>query len=234
MITTVRNTQDHLNNQKQKLRECLTRALKKVAASAPLVIVGPLYSGEPLSSEVPGLFIDGGALFFNHNPLSVRVGDGDSFSGDLDITLPRHKDVSDLGFCLQTLGTLKAHLDLMGFRGGRWDHELANLGEIHSWLSLTHHSTPTPSALCRIHPETWGLGPGRWKIVTHGEFSLMSLERQNLSLSGQIRFPLDENSYLSTLSSRTLSNVAYGEFELKNTAPVFLIKSGPNIRLHFI
>ena len=114
-----------------------------------LIIVGPMpfpwkslktYLNNPDSKLI---FIDGGIKhwekFKKKAPqllkTSMTVGDGDS--SQKVMTLKKvSQNTSDLGFLLSKLGKKSEHARFMlvGFLGGRLDHQLFNLGEITLFL----------------------------------------------------------------------------------------------------
>src|SRR4051794_25182624 len=118
--------------------------LTAIASEEEVTLVGPLYH-QRHTPLMPTVYVDGGTRFRNeggwaaghggHSAFpTVSVGDGDSSGGSLDELLPSEKDYSDLAFVLRSLPASVNEVTLLGFLGGRRDHELANLGEVNEYL----------------------------------------------------------------------------------------------------
>lgn len=197
--------------------EFLAQTLNNVA------LVGPLLDrARPL--VMPTVFVDGGADFLRASvamsPREVPVvslGDGDSSSVPLDEKLAREKDFSDLAFALRGLPAAVSGLELFGFLGGRRDHELANIGEVHNFLAAR------PSAVANFH------GPqkieviaftGHLEIEIHGTFSVFVLEAAQVEINGACEY--SHHGEVLPLSSLGLSNVGKGKVSLHSPRPVFI------------
>ena len=103
-------------------------------SSKSINLIGPLYSSE-FSFDGPTVYIDGG-VNFKQDDTGFSLGDGDSSSARLDQTLNPMKSYSDLAYALQQISKYKfKELKLFGFLGGRKDHELINLLEVHRFLA---------------------------------------------------------------------------------------------------
>ena len=150
------------------------------------------------------------------------VGDGDSLrGGGLDKTLPIDKDHSDLAFVLGSLPSSVNRLSLYGFMGGRLDHELANLGEVFSFLKRLS------AGRCDFYTSSAELGMVAWSGLTlslpiHGLFSVFTFEAGPIQIRGSCRYPLDPPRDLMPLSSHGLSNEGHGQVHLASTAPALL------------
>ncbi|MEI8347096.1 MAG: hypothetical protein WCG27_06500 [Pseudomonadota bacterium] len=147
----------------------------------------------------------------------MSVGDGDSYPYALDIQLPREKDFSDLAYALTLIPPHLKKIYTLGPIGGRKDHELFNLGEIHHALKLHLNKT-----LFVIEENLWAIPQGKHSFPYHGLFSILAMEEVLLELTGDIDYPLPQNYQLQPFSSRGLSNLAHGQIELKCSGPLFL------------
>ncbi len=188
-------------------------------------IVGPLGPEVPphlLTHSVLG--VDGGAHFTKK--LDLWVGDADSFEKDVPCAHvyrhPKEKDRSDLSLALAMFGEcLLYDLHFWGFSGGRFDHEMFNLGEILTFLK------DHPESEASLYNEKGLislslLGAGDWKFEHQGIFSIGSLETVKVQMTGDCRYPITQQSRLFPLSSFGLSNEAHGTIILKTDGPVFV------------
>lgn len=188
-------------------------------------IVGPMGPVVPDTLSMhPIIAVDGGG---NHTPRSdLWVGDADSHSGKVDsphiYRHPPEKDKSDLALALSLLtGRLRYKLHFWGFIGGRRDHELFNLGE--ALCFLEHH----PEAQILFYDSEAKilfhcLGEGHWRFQHQGLFSLGTIKKTSVKLTGKCDYPILNSHVLNPLSSFGLSNVGQGEMVLENAGPVFI------------
>lgn len=149
---------------------------------AKCVIIAPLYEGEEadwLRAE-PGDFIlcaDGGydaAVRYGIRPDMV-IGDFDSMPEDHvricdKITLPVHKDDTDMAVCLQE-GRRRGYREfrIAGCLGGRLDHTIANLQCLYD---------------CALRGESVWMADGqnRVTVLLPGEYTLDAMPGRKLSL----------------------------------------------------
>ena len=185
-------------------------------------LVGPMLETADDFRE-PVVFVDGGAQH-RRGDIGIAVGDGDSSPLPMDEKLPTDKDISDLGYALSQLPPRIRTLELLGFLGGRRDHELGNFGAVHAFLTRASHPAQASfdQAVCAY-------GPGEWQLHIEGRFSLIVLEPTRLSLRGNCRYPLWPAARIEPLSSHTLSNIGHGEISLTCDAPVFVFAEGVDI-----
>src|SRR3982750_1407403 len=108
----------------------------ELGSQSQISVVGPMLN-RVFTPSAPTIFVDGGTQFRpvgeKNNPIRISVGDGDSGGINLDVLLPKEKDYSDLAFVLSNLPPTVRHVELIGFLGGRRDHELFNFGEVHKF-----------------------------------------------------------------------------------------------------
>lgn len=198
---------------------------KELEDKSEWVVVGPM--GPRLPDKflsLPVLAVDGGAHWSpSHN---VWVGDSDSFrnkpSAENVFHLPENKDASDFSMSLQLFEkNLQYTFHLWGFSGGRKDHELFVWGEILAFLDQHPESKFILYGISgRI--ETHFVGSGHWKFQHEGLFSLGSIRKIRVKLTGDVRYPIPQESWLPTLSSWGLSNVGEGQIILENEGAAFI------------
>ena len=66
------------------------------------------------------------------------------------------------------------------------------------------------------------LGAGLWKFTHHGLFSLGTLKKTTIKMTGMCQYPIPESNPLIPLSSIGLSNTGHGEIELETEGSVLL------------
>jgi thiamine pyrophosphokinase len=192
---------------------------------AQVFVVGPLFRGRNYVAQGPTIYVDGGSQFrpIDGNDAdipSITVGDGDSTATKLDVILPKNKDYSDLAFVLQTLPANVRHVELLGFLGGRRDHELINYGEVHRFLS-----TQALFTTVRFDDAIVAFSGGSLKIQIDGTFSVCVLEEASLRIAGACHYTLETETKVSPASSLGLSNVGQGTVVIDCDKPCFLFLS---------
>lgn len=190
------------------------------------VILGPMGPQLPQSFHtLPVLAVDGGARF--HGELEVWVGDADSYQEEIKAKhIFRHKvdkDHSDLALSLSLFVEPRHYkLHFWGFLGGRIDHELMNLGESMRFLENN------PESQILFYDETGkvlvhALGAGIWKFHHVGPFSVGTLKKTSVKLTGACQYQIRNRETLDPLSSFGLSNQGKGEIQLEADGAVFVI-----------
>ncbi len=202
--------------------------LKLIKESRSAVLVGPLLKKEelPLIKNSPLLLVDGGLDLALKYSLDLdrscfSVGDGDSSRLSLDEVLPVEKDYSDLAYALSILPEEVESIELLGFLGGRSDHELCNFGEVFHFLKKKKNL-----AKVYLGPEVTALSSGDWKFSHQGNFSLISFEDSEIRLTGHAAYELEHFTTIKAFSSHGLSNEATGEVKLQTRSPIFLYGAG--------
>lgn len=178
-------------------------------------IVGPMpNSWRPTSRPV--IFVDGGQKWRQGVEVqALSIGDGDSdLVGSMDVRLPTEKDISDFGFALSQLSESFQKIHLYGFNGGRFDHDLANLGELHAFLK-------TRTVHVQIENRGHAVGAGTWTFQIQGLFSILMLEEGPVTIQGDCKYQLERHR-LAPLSSHGLSNEGFGDVRIESTGPVFI------------
>lgn len=193
--------------------------LSQLTSVQEVTLVGPLAAPRAKWPE-PCIFIDGGSRHQGQSPLHISVGDGDSSVEQVDHLLPAAKDFSDLAYVLRHMPQHLSRLSMVGFLGGRRDHELINLGEIHRFLC----TRPKPTE-CDLDWSVCGFSAGKWPLQLKGVFSVVALEPTQLTMTGDCAYPLPVATPLGVLSSHGLSNEGFGIVEIRNDGPVFVFKN---------
>lgn len=142
------------------------------------------------------------------------IGDGDSTRKKMDI-YKDNQDENDLSFALRQLIHSRSDIYLYGFSGQRTDHFLANLGEINQFL-LNNTSK------IYLDNNVIALYPGEHTVNINGSFSLMSIERNKVSLLGKCDFEIKNLKSLKPCSSFGLSNIGHGIIKIKCHRPLFI------------
>ncbi|MBI1216769.1 MAG: hypothetical protein GC185_13245 [Alphaproteobacteria bacterium] len=188
-----------------------------------IALVGPVAAGKIASPIAPHIAIDGG-IDFAPAPL-LWAGDGDSgvMPEDIPAFLKPTQEETDLRFCLNGIRAWRwQNLHLYGFLGGRRDHELANLGEVHAEMlarpamvsAVFHDETDAPRILFRNR--------GAHELELTARFSLLALAPVTVSIAGKCEYPA-ENLALSTLSGQGISNIGRGAVTIVADAPFGII-----------
>ena len=177
----------------------------------------------------PVIWVDGGVnhrINFNqtnsnfaNTKIGFAVGDGDSCHTKLDQYLNSDKDYSDLAFVFRALSNRDfTEINLLGFLGGRCDHQLFNLGETHHFLTTVKNPTQV-----NFDNLVYAYSAGQWRFSIHGEFSLIVLERTKVELTGRCKFSIHPPRELIPLTSYTLSNSGSGRIKLVTDGPAFIL-----------
>lgn len=181
--------------------------------SDSITLVGPFASKKNFMEPV--IFIDSGTQY--KTDVGISLGDNDSFDGELNIKLNPHKNFSDLAYALKNIPSRFTIINLLGFLGGRRDHELFNLGEVSLFLKQRDMTTVF------FDTEIIAYSAGKWEFELNQTFSLFSFEENQVTLTGNCKYPL-ENQKITGYDSFTLSNEANGSIELKNSTPILILK----------
>jgi thiamine pyrophosphokinase len=205
-----------------KLEATVQKLKNQLKSTKSALLVGPRPLERPIPQDKNALLIvDGGMNHWAQKPpSSVLIGDGDSCQAGFDQTLfdlllPTNKDRSDLAYALSLLPENLQNLELLGFGGGRFDHQLVVLGELYSFLK-THLQCHL-----KLGHEILGLPKGTHHLELSGQFSVLALETLCLTLKGDVEYPTDQLT-LSAFSSHGLSNVASGELRIESNQPLFI------------
>ncbi len=188
--------------------------LKLHSKESEVTLIGPLLKEAISNVNEPIIYIDGGAQF-KIKDAGFSVGDGDSAKCLLDQKLPEKKDFSDLAFALQSIPEQFTQIYLLGFLGGRSDHQLFNFAEAHSFLKYRTQSTVF------FDDAIIAVSKGAYELELNGRFSLFCFEDNNITLSGDCEFQLLKQK-LKPLSSHGLSNYSSGKIQLKCDKPALI------------
>ena len=200
----------------------LKKFYKMAEGLREVALVGPFFKKKYLVRCPLYLLVDKGAYFqedikeASGGSLFFKLGDGDSYSGTMDIRLFQNKDYSDLKFALDILPPCVETLHLLGFVGGRLDHQLFCLGEVHHYLVNKKNSRVFFDDSLVAFPA------GRVEREIFGSFSLAVLHPTLMSLKGKCRFHMEKNT-VAPLSSLCLSNWGEGVVIIESHGPFFLL-----------
>lgn len=200
--------------------------LDSIKTENQITLVGPLYN-QPHHATMPTVYVDGGANF--RSPITtfptISVGDRDSVAGhlELDLVLPSEKDYSDFSFVLSHLPVGIRYVKLLGFTGGRLDHQLANLGELHVFLG--QRQTRTQVDFVEIEEgsvRVSGFTPGEWHYRINGTFSIFVMQTAQVEITGECRYQLKPFTELEAFGSHGLSNIGFGNIRVWSDKPCFV------------
>lgn len=210
--------------------------LRKITDKQSLIILGPTILSEydlkflnELDDNAPIIMIDGGLNHFERinklkrNP-TISIGDNDSNKTEylLDVSLDTQKDYSDLTYALNKLSVAftgkKLNITMLGFLGGRLDHELINLGEINNFLENI-------SFKCEIlmSNKVISTNKNHFSLNTHNSFSFLAFADRVLTIFGECKYKLSTPTKIKALSSLTLSNQGFGKVEIQTDGVFFII-----------
>ncbi len=197
----------------------LEKYLDNFNNSRQITLVGPLFErGEAMPDLAePLIFVDGGARLRQCEE-GVVVGDGDSFAGTMDVLLATDKSFSDLAFALSNIPQHFGNVRLLGFLGGRRDHELFNIGEAHHFLC--NRKQPTTIT---FDNDIIGYSSGQWQFERIGSFSVAVVEAAHISLRGACRYTCPPTTRFMPLRSLGLSNIGTGTVYIDCDNPIFVL-----------
>lgn len=210
-----------MSSHKSRLDTFLERAI----ATGQVVLIGPLASELPpslLLQQTAVLGVDGGCHKGESRLYHYFVGDGDSGVGASDFEFDQKysssKDGSDLKLALELVPKEVKKIHLWGFWGGRMDHHLFNLGEINIFLSS--HQGHVLWYGDKDH-KLEGYAAGVQELTVEGKFSILSVNKAILTITGDCLFPMTTPTECLPLSSLTLSNHGTGRVKVKSDQPFF-------------
>ncbi len=198
---------------------------KELRHKTEWVVVGPMGPELPAKySSFPIIAVDGGANWTSK--MDAWVGDSDSYTSApasaVIFNLKQEKDESDFSCALKLFDRqVNYTFHLWGFSGGRKDHELFVWGEILSFLDQ-HPESKFILYDKNDRIEGHFLGSGHWRFIHKGSFSLISMRKIRVKLTGDVKYPIRKESWLPALSSWGLSNEGSGEIVLENEGAAFL------------
>jgi thiamine pyrophosphokinase len=199
--------------------------IREIKEYTVISMIGPIHhriQAEKVANS-PLVFVDGGVDFkaklkmkceqFPH----ISLGDGDSKQSldQLDLQFSAEKDQTDLQLALDLVQT-QQEIQAWGFSGGRFDHHLSNLGAFYQ------HSENFRAKVI-LDDEVLFLPTGKTQFEYHGYFSLLAVYPTEISLKGEVKYPLQRPTLLTSLSGRGVSNQAMGKVNLTSSNPVLMI-----------
>lgn len=202
------------------MKDITSHIFNQICENSVLQIIGPLISkNTEISMELPTIFIDGAAKLNQKPNRHWVIGDADGhlIKDDFDILLPTEKDQSDLCFCLDQLQkhSNKSHLLIFhGFSGGRYDHDLFVLGDALNFLENS-------ASMILMTERQFILSHQSLAFEYQGLFSVGSLNKNKVSISGKCQYPL-QDSEIKPFSSHGLSNQSHGNVEIQAQSPFWI------------
>ncbi len=181
-------------------------------------IIGPMPIG--YVDDYPSIIVDGGDIHKDIKTVITHLGDFDSAKKKPDIILDKLKDYSDFTYALSLLNPNVSTIHAHGFLGGRPDHEFGNFLEAYRSLENlknTKINFYNTDSLC----QTTCTSPGEYEFKHKGTFSIFSLNRQLVTLEGDIDYKLN-NSTLNQASTHGLSNKSKGLIKIKCMEPLLI------------
>lgn len=165
----------------------------------------------------------------------LKKNDKESYKGSykerLDILAPTEKDESDFKLALNHIETQfpslpSIEITAIGLWGGRLDHQISIFGEFISFLNLQKNKSEQEIIVTfhnhNLEKVAYLTNRSQEDYSHHGLFSLFCLEKQKFNMTGQVKYPLNDQ-FLSPLSSHGLSNEAHGEFKIESDQPYLII-----------
>jgi thiamine pyrophosphokinase len=190
-----------------------------------VTLIGPINEGFQNQKVVnsPLIFVDGGVDLKNQLSKQceaypcISLGDGDSKKdpAPLDLSYPREKDQTDLQLALNLVETLP-EIQAWGFSGARIDHYLANLGVFYK------HSEKFGTKII-LDDQILFLPSGRTQFNYSGSFSLITLNPNEITITGEVKYTIKKPTTLTPLSGRGISNHAQGTGIIECSRPIILI-----------
>ena len=200
------------------------------AGGDALVLVGPVMAAPLLLQDVarlgigtvPQIAVDGG-IEFALKPV-LWAGDGDSSPSGTPVAFKDSQDETDLRFCLNGVrGGQWRQLHLFGFLGGRRDHELANLGEIHAEMKARGAFVSAVFYDDKLEAAVRFFNAGAHRVNISGTFSLLSLEAAVADIGGDCAYAA-KGAALPVLSGRGVSNSGRGMVDISCDAPFMIVQ----------
>jgi thiamine pyrophosphokinase len=200
-----------------------------------LCLIGPMASASAVETllqgptgKLPFLAIDGGCQPLLESSFKARpflhVGDGDSSFQSPEISLSPQKDYSDLAYALTLINSKNwRHLHLLGFFGGRFDHQLAVIGELIAMMANYQSGQSSCREISFYDYPLYMAQDGVIEFQHHGPFSILSTSSPLVSIIGYVEYPIAKARPLTTLSSLGLSNQASGKVQITTQGPLILI-----------
>lgn len=185
-------------------------------------IIGPMDFDEALiQKELPTIIVDGA---LNHTFCASLdqiftdfkiVGDNDSNKTEIqfDHLLDTNKNMSDFSYALKLHQSQAQHVLALGFlnqtNGDRLDHEFSNILEAVSFCQVNQES------IVSFEDKIMVCSKSKLTLRHTGIFSLFTLEKFRISITGEVKFPL-QDEVITPFSSHGLSNEAFGDLLISN------------------
>lgn len=188
-----------------------------------LQIIGPgKNEGHLYKNELPTIFVDGGIKHQKKYSAkkSISLGDGDSAKQKLQYVFPLKSDKSDLKLALDLFGKHAKTLFLDGFfpvnsPEKRFDHLLANIGDIYNWSKKYEGD----AFLCS---KMFMIPKGNHELLINGNFGIVALSSTKLKLTGDCKYQLKKMTTLMQFSSLGISNYGNGYITIHCNNPLII------------
>lgn len=185
-------------------------------------VIGPLLQTQEhnrIDPDLPTLLVDGGTQYRKLCTNYYSIGDNDSFTGSLNEKLPTAKTYTDFSAALKIIPKHIEQVGLWGLTGGRFDHEVAIIGDTIQFLD--NRTVPI-----QVY---WGehrviYSAGTWSIHLQGGFSLFVLSPALVKIHGACEYQLSTPTPLRALSGHGLSNIGRGEVEIECDVPFCILR----------
>lgn len=191
-----------------------------------IVLIGPMLEQEwqmqTFFKALPQIAVDGG-IWHAQEPL-LWAGDGDSgFVPDkVPVFVKDDQRVTDFAFCLAGVsGWAWKRLHAVGFTGGRRDHDLANIGEVHALMKKRRQFESATFYDDKAMPVLRLYNAGRHEVDINGRFGLLCIEPATVTLAGACEYAASSLK-LDPLSGRGVSNQGRGIVEVTADAPCII------------
>ncbi len=142
---------------------------------------------------------------------------------------PKEKDHSDLYYALKLIKKKNCCLYCDGLfvdikMEKRLDHFLANIGEIYTWAKKTNGMAYLSPWLCLL--------PKGVSNINHtGSFSLLALEKTEVSISGNAKYKITTKRVIMPLSSEGISNKGVGKIKIETNKPILFLSTRNKLKL---
>lgn len=176
-------------------------------------------------SGLPQIAVDGGIQFALAPVLWAGDGDSGTPPSDAPVFFKHGQDVSDLRFCLNGMRAwVWDTLHMIGFLGARFDHALANLGELHAEFLARPGFSRAVLYDAALKPALVFLAAGTHDMDIDGVFSTLAVEAATLGISGDCDYPA-AGIAVAPLSGRGISNRGHGRVHFECDRPFMVLRA---------
>ncbi len=223
------------------IKKIQTTTLERKISGTKILILGPLHIDEQVLLETIKkikphflFLIDGATTHLSKlknwsKGIVLTVGDGDSSAHkyQMDFLLPTNKNCSDLSFLIDSLISSKItieRLSLLGFSQTKKAEE--RVDHLLFTLAIIEKISKRLALIIDMDNQYLFLPPGNHVFKYFGTFSLFSFKTTQLSITGEVDYPLIKPKKLQALSSLGLSNKASGVLKIASTQALIVYLAG--------